>query len=208
MAQALSLRAALVVLCKDVHNHGVSETDLVNLAEAINRAWIESKDEQTTLELKDNRDLQRALSAVFPEHDFSNRQLNPLNKIIPGFETLWRIVLMTFLEVGFKAGRQHPEWREALVAFAKIPGKVQFETAEPVSVQFLVNEALRLHPPTKRIYRAYKATALDEHTRITSANIEACHTAPATWGPTAMTFDPLRWTHSTQEQNWLLGLES
>ncbi|KAH8431406.1 uncharacterized protein LDX57_009068 [Aspergillus melleus] len=199
MVQSLSLRAALAVVWKENFNDNIDDKYLINLANAINRVWIASKDIRTTREFKDNRDLQEALLAVFPGHDLTCPRQSPLNFILSAFETLWRIVLMTFIEVGFKTGQHHPEWREALIAFAQSPTTKDFETANPISAGFLVKEALRLYPPTKRIYRAHKSAASKEHT-IVAADIEACHIDPTIWGPDAKAYNPSRWTRLTKEQ--------
>ncbi|KAI9042331.1 uncharacterized protein KD926_005626 [Aspergillus affinis] len=199
MVQSLSLRAAVAVAWKEKFKVDIEDTDLVNLGEVINCVWIASKDIRTTRGFKDNHDLQKALSVVFPDHNLTDPRESPLNFILPAFETLWRIVLITFIEVGFKTGRHHPEWRKTLIAFAQNPTKLQFETANPISAEFLVKEALRLYPPTKRIYRAHKSAASHTHS-IIAADIEACHIGPTIWGPGAKTYNPSRWAHLTKEQ--------
>src|SRR4030095_1296585 len=104
---------------------------------------------------------------------------NPLNFIIPAFESLWRIVLRLLLEVMFATGYQNPEWQEIVVAFLRDPTKENFQKSTPttkglVSPEDLVFEALRLYPPTGRVRRAFKTTSASD-TGVSVADIETCH---------------------------------
>lgn len=124
MVQAVSLRVALKVLFS-IEKDEVRDCDLVALAEAINRVRISSKKEEGMIPgFLENCDLQAALSAIFPDTNIFERREKPLNLILPAFETLWRIVLRTFVEVKFATGRKHPEWTDILVALAREPTRV------------------------------------------------------------------------------------
>lgn len=90
-----------------------------------------------------------------------------------------------------------------------------------VSVEMLVNETLRLYPPTRRVYRAFqfaepepepqssfpcmsRSGSRPKSTTITSADIETIQTAPCIWGPEASVFNPTRWRcglATTQEKS-------
>lgn len=113
MVQAVCLRVVLKILFK-IEKEAASDDRLVSLAEAINRVWIASKTQEGSRYGQD-RDLQNALSAVFPDVNIFEPRENPLNFILPAFETLWRTVLRTFVEVKFTTGSKNPEWQISLL---------------------------------------------------------------------------------------------
>lgn len=100
------------------------DTCLVDLATAINDTWVASKTADAKSEMsafKDNHRLQTCLRRIF--QSWSGPRENPLNLILPGFETMWRVALRAFLEVRYGAGS---EWRGALAAFGENPTTMQF----------------------------------------------------------------------------------
>lgn len=200
MIQALSLRVILRVFFEirisdvdDVNGH------LVDLAKVINRAWMGTKNTDIIPRFEDNIELQECLATIFPDSIFSEPEKNPLNLILPGFETLWRVVFRLFLEITFTTGRQHPEWADMLITFANNPQFTTTDTKNHISPKHLINEALRLYPPTRRVYRSFK-TSHDSPITTLSADIEAHHTSVEIWGPDAMIFNPGRWTGLTFQQ--------
>lgn len=219
LVQALTMRMVLRVLFRMDEEEVLDIPDeyLIDLASAINNAWIRSKkadchdDEDGTKvpRFEENQHLQSCLAAIFPHMTIGPGEHNPLNLILPGFETMWRVVLRAFIEIRYTTGLEHPEWKRMLVAFAEIPTKAQFIQQSPengnVSAEMLITESLRLYPPTRRIHRAFSfhpSSPSPNEFEIHSANIEASHTAPQIWGPTALTLDPSRWTKDrlTNEQ--------
>ncbi|KAI9927191.1 hypothetical protein AWENTII_011053 [Aspergillus wentii] len=200
LIQALSLRVVLLTffgLGSEVLGDGANG-DLINLAGAINWAWMASKEEHTMPRFEDNVYLQKCLFAILPDQDMHNPKGNPLNFILPGFETMWRVVLRLFLEVQF-ADNEH---RDILIHFAETPTKTQFQQLDGnrrVCAEFLVNEALRLYPPTRRIYRAFQLRT-DAEPLVVAADVESCHTDAEIWGHDATVFNPERWTRLTSEQ--------
>ncbi|KXG52869.1 Cytochrome P450 [Penicillium griseofulvum] len=203
LVQALALRMVLQVLFS-MEDEALNLPDgcLIELANAINITWIDSKNETTLTPFEDNSRLQEAILAIFPATQGLNPQNNPLNMILPGFETMWRIAICMFIEIGYATGFQHPEWRTQLAAFARTPSKavfVQKVGIDNVSVEQLVNEALRLYPPTKRVYRAfqYYGSSVPE---VEATDIEGSHKAAQIWGAKAMFFDPRRWDALTKTQ--------
>ena len=203
--QALSLRIILLVLFgygDGLTDHANANGRLVDLAEEINRVWMRTKNTHVIPRFEDNIELQGCLAAIFPNSNFSKPEDNPLNLILPGFETLWRVAFRMFLEIAFTTGRQHPEWADMLIAFSDNPNKLQFartDSKNHISPEHLVNEALRLYPPTRRVYRAFK-TSYNADIETLSADIEGCHTSSNIWGPDAMVFNPGRWTNLTSQQ--------
>jgi dihydroceramidase len=175
---------------------------LNRLAWAINETWMMSKSEDPFFDFTDNEFLQDALRDVLPLENISNPRENPLNFILPGFETMWRVVLRGFIEVAYKTGKEHPTWREALVEYFPNPTiKLFNKTCPPdgVSASYLVKETLRLYPPTKRVYRGWQDANSSEPTKL-AGDIEAVHHSTNVWGRTAKEFDPLRWKNVTREQ--------
>ncbi|KAJ5553760.1 Cytochrome P450 [Penicillium frequentans] len=207
LVHTLTLRMVLHVLFSmEEEAFNLPDRCFIELASAINSTWIMSKTERTPPRFENNSRLQNAILAIFPPTQDLSPQNNPLNMILPGFDTMWRIVLRMFIEIGFSTGVPHSEWRTQLAAFARTPSKaafVQRPGLDAVSVEHLVNEALRLYPPTKRLYRAfqyYESSAVE----VKATDIEEAHTAEHIWGPSVMSFDPRRWhtLENTQKQSF------
>lgn len=55
----------------------------------------------------DNEALRNALRDILPLSKVSDPRENPLNLILPGFETMWRVVLRDFVELAYKTGKEH-----------------------------------------------------------------------------------------------------
>ncbi|KAK2840526.1 hypothetical protein FQN49_006187 [Arthroderma sp. PD_2] len=177
--------------------------NILELAEEVNRIWILSKsmDEEQQPCYKSEIALQDALRAIFPDLVVDDPTRNPLNLILPAFETLWRIVLRTFLDVSFLAGSHSPEFKQILKAFFHSPTKGNFthEVRPGISANNIIFEALRLYPPTRRVHRHFQDSRTGESV-LYAADIEACHRDAAVWGPTALNFLPGRWGHIDQVQ--------
>ncbi|KAE8420669.1 hypothetical protein BDV36DRAFT_306459 [Aspergillus pseudocaelatus] len=203
LVQVLVLRVVLRVLFHmETEALEIPDHHLLRLAEAINDTWVSSKSKTDHVCFQDNIPLQRSLATVFPNLNCLDPQENPLNLVIPGFETMWRIVLRFFIEVRYTSGLYHPEWRETLTTFAHTPTKDEFERPkgdQNLSTEMLVNEALRLYPPTKRVHRAFLPVGSDT-VEVLSADIETAQSATHIWGSNAEFFDPRRWRALTSQQ--------
>ncbi|PLB36138.1 uncharacterized protein BDW47DRAFT_118970 [Aspergillus candidus] len=205
LVQILTLRVVLLVLfAMDDEAIYTSDDNLVKLASEINKAWMQSKDPSEVHPFEDNISLQKSITAIFPKADRLHGAENPLNLILPGFETMWRISLRVFLEVGFKTGLRNPHWRQMLAAFTRQPTKSQFErrSHRGVSAGMLIHEALRLYPPTRRIYRAADSAESSSNKGMFAFDVEASHHATSAWGSTATEFKPERWTGLTPRQRY------
>jgi cytochrome P450 len=113
---------------------------------------------------------------------------NPLNIILPAYETLWRVVLRCFLEFRFRRGPDDDFTSQSIfMNFMSKPCKATFEAASEhqFPVKAIVLESLRLYPPTRRVYRS-------EDSGLVAVDIEFIHRDPATWGLDALRFDPRR----------------
>ncbi|KAL4913551.1 hypothetical protein BDW62DRAFT_220604 [Aspergillus aurantiobrunneus] len=190
MTQALTLRSSLWVSFR--MKYEVDNKLLIDLGEIIHRTWMNVKQGDKLVEFRDNYVLRSRLSAVFANHDINmlSPRSNPLNLIVPGFETLWRLVLRLFIEL-----HRHEDWRAILVAFVRKPTSTQFSRElgdDGISAEFLVKEALRLYPPTRRIRRTFQFSGSEARETFT-ADVEACQTDPKVWGADALEFKPARW---------------
>lgn len=177
----------------------LNDHPMVRIAQGINQLWIESKsplDSQTVgVEI-----LKPALLELGLE--WTDQKENPLNILLPVYETLWRVVAFCLIEVVFRPSAQ-AEWLGALEEFFKNPdkkGAFQAPTKGGVSVEFIVKEALRLYPPTKRIYRHFemRSTEGTETVETVAADIEACHRLPEIWGAESNKYRPARWITADQ----------
>ena len=183
------------------------------IAEKINSLWIESKGRKTPAnsdmhdteeELAKNKVvLQNALAKVIPGWDGKNRRENPLNLILPAYETLWRVVLSGFLHVTF-VERGHPGLRAVLAKFLAEPtvevknNTVHPEGIPPVSVDHIVSEALRLYPSVKRVYRQFRMDNKAGPEDV-AADVERCQRDKEVWGRDADRYDPSRWNNLSNE---------
>ncbi|KAH7357141.1 hypothetical protein BKA65DRAFT_221631 [Rhexocercosporidium sp. MPI-PUGE-AT-0058] len=165
----------------------------------INSLWLASKrcsGEDPVTMLNDKKELLRKLhSFIHPHSGFrdSNDEAgkeNPLNWILPAYETLWRVVLHCFLEVRFRATLANAlVYQAAIERFFAQPCQATFDTplsAAGVTVKNIVDESLSLYPPTRRINRQLP----EEEVAI---DIEYLHHDIKTWGVEALQFLPARW---------------
>ena len=167
---------------------------IVEIAQSINFLWTESKSTDYPSDA-DREHLRNALGFIFSDMGPNARQ-NPLNLILPAYETLWRVALFCFIEVAFRQGVK-AEWKQVLSDLLADPTEARFEERGPrpsaVSAAGIVNEALRLYPPTKRVYRKFHMAGKTDP-EIVAADIEACHRIPAIWGSEFWLFKLSRWS--------------
>ncbi|KAJ5115454.1 Cytochrome P450 [Penicillium alfredii] len=129
LVQALSLRVVLWAIFNwKMGEDDIKNWNLLELANSINRVWIASKKQQPVPRFEDDVLLRNALCEFEPRE---RGKENPLNWILPSFETVWRVVLCAFLELRFTTGLCHREWRAALVNFARVPTQDQFTRFPP-----------------------------------------------------------------------------
>ncbi|KAF4759885.1 hypothetical protein N7455_001011 [Penicillium solitum] len=220
LAQILSLKVVIWLFFKKKPRTQTCDENLLRLAQSINRVWISSKlksAENDTPRFEDDVLLQTSLINIFGKHDLPED--NPLNLILPSFETMWRVVLRAFLEIRFATGKEVPAWRDTMIAFSKNPTKLQFD-ADPASpssneprigdtkcgqsspsAKQIVLESLRLYVPTRHIHRAYQwDQGMGTSHEIKSADIEGCHLRSDVWGSDAGRFNPNRWSSLTPVQ--------
>lgn len=157
MIQLVTMKATLdPLLGVGVSSSNVDE-HISQLAKEINQQWLRSKEvngPETAFAAQET--INRALRAIMPGWNCADDTRNPLNLILPGYETLCRVVLRCFIEVVYRSGSASQKWRRVLQDFASNPKLFQFHSTnmwyDYVSANMIVEEALRLYPPTRRIY--------------------------------------------------------
>lgn len=196
--QMVSMRGALYVLFGLDSGDRSLDTNIGNLAHEINAQWIRSKGDfdpaiQPSWQFKRQEGLLKALKGVFGTYEDHDRDKNPLNLILPGYETLWRVVLRCFVEVVARPHQESENWRHILQTFANTPTIEQLDEnigRTPVSASDIAKEALRLYPPTRRVYRDLEVN--DEIKRV-AADIEGTQRSTNPWGDDPLIFRPERW---------------
>lgn len=197
--QFLSLKLALHVLC-GLEGDDSNDQAIYKLASEINRQWLWSKTATATTRASRLPGIKRTLCQLFPEWQAAGcpAHSNPLNFLLPGYETLWRVVLRGLIEVGFHDSDDGPTHCSILQKFHDNPTVEALNHADGVggtSAGNIVKEVLRLYPPTRRIYRDYKDQ--DSGAAITrAADVEALHRNETVWGSDASVFDPSRWSET------------
>jgi hypothetical protein len=122
------------------------DSDIEYLARNINALRVASKcsNDQSDLNRKRNEFL-RNIASIF---DCSETSANPLNLILPAYETLWRVVLRCLLEVRFRSSDTNRDaWSKLLSHFLSNPTQSNFESRciLQTSVRDIALEALRLY---------------------------------------------------------------
>lgn len=197
LLQITALRAVLPILFPDSPAPDLSEEEQDDaaycLADKINSLWIESKTSRQA-NPKDLDSLKEACQKLLPGITVDSPRDSPLNLILPAFETLWRIVFRCFIEVQFRSNNDFELNRNLLQDYLNRPTSETFTKvdARDISVSHIVNEALRLYPPTKRVYRHIQ-TESKVKPDVIAVDIESIHHDTKIWGTDATTFRPSRW---------------
>ncbi|KAI9724502.1 MAG: hypothetical protein M1812_000570 [Candelaria pacifica] len=195
LVQSLVLKFAIFFMF-DVQPSTLDDATVAVIADKINSLWIASKHHDSAQSIaKDQKTLFAALQRIMP-YDDENRRENPLNLILPAYETMWRIVLRCFLEVKFRSEPVGSEYLRSFTAFLADPTLAVLKRApeaSDTSVEHILNEALRLYPPTRRIYRQV------DQSSVVAADIELLHRDPRIWGEDALQFKPTRWRSVSED---------
>ncbi|KIK64333.1 hypothetical protein GYMLUDRAFT_39888 [Collybiopsis luxurians FD-317 M1] len=138
---------------------------------------------------------------------------NPIDFVIPTWETLWRLVATCLAHV-YNNEAYHRVFEELLEdpASRRYNGiHSDSKGSSELCASWIITETLRLHPPSRHISRTFQADPsfvirflakvlpesfadwlnLPQITEI--ADIEHVHLCAHIWGPDALTFDPGRW---------------
>ncbi|KAI0570252.1 hypothetical protein TUN199_10747 [Pyrenophora tritici-repentis] len=219
LTQYATLKLSLCYLFDGAHEALKSNThfeDVIYIGKRINELWIKSKQKDLAEEehplWKDETKLHDALRRVtfsalrvgiggYPDDtttvDPLDPSQNPMNLLLPAYETMWRVVLRCFLEVQHRAAQNKNIWTTVLrdyLSDLKVPNSIENDifhkptktndgVIRPVEI---VKEALRLHPPTRRVHCCFN----DQEVK---ADIEACHRQEILCGDDPNVFRPERW---------------
>ncbi|KAF8528168.1 cytochrome P450 [Hysterangium stoloniferum] len=181
-------------------------SDVLFVTQNINALWVASK--RNTFLPVTLAKINGHLHGWIPRNAEDPFDENPLELIIPAYETLWRLIAYSFHYV-----EKSPELRFPLAEFYEKPTVERFLTRENdgtvVSVSDIIQEALRLHPPTKRLKRlnvnpsfcwvrsllGAAGFSLATGSSAVAADIETIQRLPAMWGPLPNEYDPKRHKH-------------
>ncbi len=156
---------------------------IATTAECINVLWMESKDDKfpAAWKVSMKQSLVTALSKLLPKHEARIPRRNPLNIILPAYETLWRVVLRCLIEILWRRSSMSASWEQAFLHFAANGYRFSLNVSAPTApnAEDLVNETLRLYPPTRRVYRWRQTESphgtLNAEPELVSADMEALH---------------------------------
>jgi hypothetical protein len=199
LVQSLVFRFVLLKFFPDIPSP--SEDDVEIITTCINSLWLATKfhGSQADANLFETQmQLERSLRKVFEKSptDRINGRVSPLNIIIPAYESAWRVALRCFLEARFRSqGNEVDEsiplvdYQRVFARFMRDPNPSVLESPfqnTQISIKHVVNEALRLYAPTRRIHRQTEYG-------VVKIDLEWLHRDPASWGLDAEEFRPLRW---------------
>ncbi|RYC56870.1 hypothetical protein CHU98_g9337 [Xylaria longipes] len=180
----------------DIEPSAVDLNEATNATDAINRLWIQSKNHDAMPSPYDKRLLNNALGRLLPDEPMRGDCPSPLNLIMPAYETLWRVVLLTFVSIASRA--VDPSTMEELQEAVKnVPQCFCQNNDAEMRALAIAKEGLRLYPPTKRIHRAKSTT--DGEDGVVVADVEACHRDCDVWGTDALQFRPTRFHNWSRE---------
>ena len=177
----------------------LDEKLMQNVTNGINDLWVQSKTQKPRNESTQSSLRASMADILLPIHDIDSKE-NPLNYILPAYETLWRVVLSCFIEVTFREGTDST-WSDILERFASHPSSTSFKFPGPapkhVSADFIIHGALRLYPSTKSVYRTFRTKYWFWKTEVV-ADIQGCHQRSDIW-TNPETYDPSRWANISEE---------
>ncbi|KAF6830355.1 hypothetical protein CPLU01_07410 [Colletotrichum plurivorum] len=161
----------------------------------VNVLWLESKRDPAGTEASTARayaleSLHEAMRGLVSEPEEE-----ALGLIMPAYETLWRVVLLTYVHVAFRYvdSETRDLVHEVVDVVSRNGGCRGARSQLHLNVDNFAREALRLYPPTKRIYRA-------SDTLKVAADVESLHHDERIWGTDALEFRPGRFATLTQDQ--------
>ncbi|KAK5113134.1 hypothetical protein LTR85_010952 [Meristemomyces frigidus] len=175
VVQKLAMKAVIFRrFNRDTHDQEM-DSSIGDFADEDNKQWARSKGQygsgsEPTWAFKSSLKLQAILQTVFPDSGMENSMKNPPNLILPGYEKLWCV---------FVDNPKLTQIDDVVVGMVS------------VSAADISQEVLRLHPPTRRVYREYQTS--DGKTYQAAADIESSHRDTAAWGSDATLLRPERW---------------
>ncbi|KAH9883275.1 cytochrome P450 [Xylariomycetidae sp. FL2044] len=193
----------------DTQNIGFQDAKVAT--ETINRLWLRSKTCSGAADEDTHRDqvfLQAVLRRMLPACYPCESQANPLNLIMPAYETMWRVVLLTFVTVAVRdvGSETRDQFQKVLEIVPQCFGSYPSDD-EKLALAF-AKEGMRPYPPTKRVYRASSiGPSLQGSYDTLAADVERCHHEPTIWGTDAHQFRPSRFYRADgfdRGSNWAM----
>ena len=190
-------------------------SDVRVVTKGINFLWTTSKSPSFCPASPELVQINKHLRNWIPNDSDNPFHENPLEIILPAYETLWRLVAHAFTYV-----EANPCYTSPFLDFFNNPTNKQFVMpgiSDGPSAQDILKEVLRLHPPTKRIKRSqdefpsipawirrriFKAAGFNCDSACRNnlaADIEALQRS-SVWGPSPHEFDAMRHRASTEAQ--------
>jgi hypothetical protein len=190
-------------------------TDITYIARRINQLWLDSKETKGVMPQWENEtELHTALRAVttfsgslhipggfsenptnFGEDDVDPLEppRNPMNLLLPAYETMWRVVIRCVLEVQYRGSQDALDWRKILFDYledlkSKEATQGAFEKVSRTEIAPIdvAKEAIRLYPPSRHVHRLFTCG-------VVKAEIEETQRSPLFGDNAAGLFDPKRW---------------
>jgi len=211
--QSLTLRIVLSIMF-NVDALALSSTAIDVVTASINALWKKSKLAANPNDaFQSQHRFRSALHDLLPDHNLDDPTSNPLNLILPAYETLWRIVVLGFVEIRFRTrtGGIQSASITALRAFLANPSgpdasyntstRKDTKSQGPCNITAfdIARELLRLYPSTKRVYRVFDSSPNLTAPVSVAADVEAIHRSTSIWGASAGVFDPSRWVPSVAD---------
>ncbi|KIJ61615.1 hypothetical protein HYDPIDRAFT_31217 [Hydnomerulius pinastri MD-312] len=199
--QCLTFVIVLVGLFK-ADPESLRQQDIIFVTNIINKRWTDSKSKDA-LTMRQDDSLRKITECIDQWVTDRDQYPNPLNLILPAYETMWRLVAVT---VAYIYRCCDNTLHDTAIAFGQNPTEAQFRAfangGQAPSMESIILEALRLHPPTRRIARASELPWWQKLLGVPSieiADIEAVHLSDA-YGENPSEFNPMRFHPSRAHQ--------
>lgn len=223
--QVLTLRIIVVALLDpDRDMESIDAEDLRVSATLITKLWGISKLKKissavplmnascTSPDIDDLTTLNYHLRRLLPD---TEKYPNPINFVIPTWETLWRVVATCLAHV-----HENVEFRRVFEELLEDPTSERFKTTSfdsKLCADWIISETLRLHPPSRHISRSFvieqppflqfvrallprsvtDQLGLAPLIRSEIADVEGIHLSVGIWGADVLEFSPRRWGRYT-----------
>ncbi|KAJ3980648.1 hypothetical protein F5890DRAFT_1540360 [Lentinula detonsa] len=222
LVQIVTLKAIVVsLLDPDRDMESIDAQDLCASATLITELWAMSKQQTSVSSAASSPStctppdvdrlatLSTHLRRLLPD---TERYPNPIDFVVPTWETLWRLVATSLAHVYDNKDYRH-NFHELLGD--PTPGRFRTTSLDSnLCTEWIINETLRLHPPSRHISRSFPLVKehkglqilvsllpkfIRDHLRLDSiirseiADIESVHLSTDIWGPDALEFKPRRW---------------